>query len=190
MTTLAPVPWEELSSSDQERVVLLLGSLAEFAAGFNISTSFTQFTSNPQDAPIRFLYHSLHQYLHGYYMDEAEVGILPVLRSLGLEDQAKEIEAVLASSMGSLTLKRFMAEYRNKLLAHPVYSPRIIVRKVYAPAKIESDEVVTFFEHALQELYWATIVLHGRLRSAYPEADKIDRERHDFPLDSELTILG
>src|SRR5258708_33331486 len=83
--------WREPSSEDQARLVLALGSLTEFAAGFNITTSFTQYTSNPQNPPIRFLYQSLHQYLHASYMDQPANGLVPVLETLGMSAHIKEL---------------------------------------------------------------------------------------------------
>ena len=190
MSAECPTPWVDLGTRDRERIVLLLGSLAEFSAGFNVTTSYTQFTSNPQDPPIRFLYQGIHQYLHAYYMDRPDTGVLPILRSIGLPEKAEEIEAILNSAMGKTTIRGFMSDWRNKIMSHPRFTAASIVHGVYAPAEVESNEAVEFFESALHHLCWTTIALHGFLRGAYPEADKIDRDRFDFPGNRELGLIS
>lgn len=171
----SPKPWKDLSGDDQTRLVLTLGSLTEFAAGFNIVTSFTQYSSNPQDAPIRFLYQSLHQYLYAYYMDQPANGLFPVLESLDMSDQAKRIADVLGTYIApDTTLKAYMKKLRNAVMSHP----RFTVKSVFGVYSLAAEMDVAYFQEALHMLLWETWQVHQTLRDSYPEAVELDRQFH------------
>ncbi len=171
----APKPWKDLSGDDQSRLVLTLGSLTEFAAGVNIVTSFTQYSSNPQDAPIRFLYQSLHQYLYAYYMDQPANGLFPVLESLGMSEQATRISDVLGTYIApDTTVKSFMKKLRNAVMSHP----RFTVKSVFGVYSLTDEMDIECFQQALHMLLWETWQVHQTLRNSYPEAVEVDRQFH------------
>ncbi len=177
------VPWDTLTQEQREPVILVLGSLTEFSAGFNLTTSFTQFVSNPQDPPVRFLYQSLHQYLYAYYLDTPDTGLLPVMRQIGLHKDVDHIVAVLDAPIGDTTVRAFMKRWRNVVMSHPRFSARLI-HGVYNQAGIDdSDEEVKYFSDSLQQLLRTTWSFWRDISDGYPNAVVVDRLRHSMPVE-------
>jgi hypothetical protein len=63
-----------------------------------------------------FLMNAEEHYLHAYYMTESANGLLPLLRRVGLERHAVEVERILARRVGKGPLREIMSGWRNKWL--------------------------------------------------------------------------
>src|SRR5205823_1374728 len=88
-----------LTEPDVDQISFALQSLREFCEGYVLRKSLekTIQISGPTD---KFLMNAEQHYLHAYYMTESTNGLLPLLRSVGLNRHADDVETILARQVG------------------------------------------------------------------------------------------
>jgi hypothetical protein len=177
--SLTPTPWHDLPRRDQERVPLLVSTLSEFAAGFSLMHDNSSRVSSRVHPSHRFIVNGLDSYLHALYM-AGDQGAQSILRSIGLTEQAIVIDVILEMSVGTTTLRGFLQEHRNTILAHPSFTTGPAMKRVFEKADLHDPKTAAEYNRAKEALVQATRALHVLLRRLYPEAarsedDWVDR---------------
>ncbi len=180
-----PRPWDKLSQRQRARVELLLSKLMEIEAGTQHTSQLAQQVPQPEHPLNRFMFNSLIQYLHGCFM-AGSAGVQDVLRSVDLIALAEQIDKRLALPVGTHTLKTFIDEHRNTLLAHPSFDPKAYVDRVAAKADLRDETVRQRFFASLDELGVLTRFIHRFLRESYPIAASREDARWK-PVDNPLS---
>jgi hypothetical protein len=168
-----------LTEPDVERVSYALHSLREFHDGYMLrkALELTIQLSGPID---KFLMNAEQHYLYAYYMTETANGLLPLLRRVGLERHAIEVEQILARRVGKATLREVMSGWRNKWLVHTAFAwDRVdnAVMHVYDP---EDPEHLRQFRLAIHRLYRRTFAIYLALRRLAPLETSAQDEHWPF----------
>jgi len=98
-------------------------------------------------------------------------GIIPILRSLGCDDLADPIVAILERPVGDKTVRLTLDLYRNKFIAHPSFDFSRLERDMSPLALDRNDSPGSVaFWPSMRELLKRTDALVVELCRRYPEA--------------------
>lgn len=170
---MARKSWEELDARGKRRVEMLISTLTEIEAGWQHSgqvlESGEKLGHDEQHPLNRFMAHSVVHFVCGTFMGST-AGAQDVLRSVGLEPAAQELDSILAKKVGGHSLKTFLEEGRNTTVAHPTFDPKHVLNRVFDPASLEDPIVEGHYRSALGEFMKTVRIVHVLLRKLYPLA--------------------
>jgi hypothetical protein len=165
-----------LSRTLQRRVSMLISKFMDLHAGIKHSFRVHDQTGSPEHPLCRFMFNGIVQHFHACYIASGN-GAQDVLRRIGFGSQADEIDKRLSLPVGGHTLRTYIDEHRNTLLAHPSFDPLPFWKRVVRKADLHDASVKEQFGFGLYELTVLTQFVHGELRKAYPIAASWDDER-------------
>ena len=159
---MARKSWEELDARGKRRVEMLISTLTEIEAGWQHSgqvlESGEKLGHDEQHPLNRFMAHSVVHFVCETFMGST-AGAQDVLRSVGLEPAAQELDSILAKKVG-----------RNTTVAHPTFDPKHVLNRVFDPASLEDPIVEGQYRSALGEFMKTVRIVHVLLRKLYPLA--------------------
>lgn len=170
------------TQSEMQRIIMAISHLHEFHDGYVHSQHM--FDLGAASRPLtRFFVTALTTYICGMYPPDRNQGLLPVLRLVGCNTLADEIEAGLDTLIGTSPYVRILRDVRNKAFAHPMYT-KDSMKKVVAhrDTNLSSPKDRDVFNAADHQVKRATAAAYQYLKRAYPAlAEQADEPPMENP---------
>ena len=159
------IAWGDLPAPDQRRVIMLYGSLEEYAAGLEHIGALELDSGQPL---ARFLGNADDVFLASFYAPGT--GVIPVIERLGMDELIRPMQVALAHPVGTTNYGHRLQEWRSTVVAHPTFDITVVHRRVLALADLDSPPVLASVQSARDLLVGCTLTVHSFIRDWYPEA--------------------
>jgi len=154
------------TQDEQDRIRLAIGDIHVFMDGYQHTKSLDDDENSPPYLRL-FMGRSLLAYLHGFYPADRDQGLLPVLRLVGFNKEAAAITQALDTPIGPTSLGRIIADFRNKVIAHPQFTKQSLQVLVDNQAHMDANE--TELRAADRRLRVITANLYPMFQKYQPE---------------------
>ena len=161
--------WDELSSSEKERVKLIILSLKEFSYGVDRTAEVAE-QVKPGAAKLNFYMSALYQLFANYFLVGGPNKLSNTLKTLGCEDLMEPIQELLQIEMGNTTVCEIMRTWRDKGLVHQTFTFKPIHKGVYSKVDLVDPGQGELYSSIVTELFLRTKKLYVAFTYRYADA--------------------
>ncbi|MBI1797183.1 MAG: hypothetical protein HY216_06350 [Candidatus Rokubacteria bacterium] len=164
---VAQLKWADLGAEDRERLLLIISTFEEFAAGYDHFTRLGERISAVEPL-MRFLSGATFHWFYLLYRGDDTA--LPILRKLGYLDQIARAESLLDVRVGSASVGHFISEWRNKRLVHFDFTHKRVERALFRHFDATDPTTQEVYRKSMQALADLTVEIQQQLWADFPEA--------------------